>query len=132
MRSSAGKIGRIRIVDSLCFFFREFAVERLVDERVHGLGNADHASKDDTPCVGAVESAGGGDGDGAEQDGHCEGRKSDVSAGDVFLERLHERGHDQGHEPGCECGRGGNIHGFLLENDEGGLRHGAEGHDGFG
>lgn len=104
----------------------------MVDKRIDGLGNTHHSSKYDAPCVSAVKSAGGGDGDGAEQDGRCEGRKSDVSAGDVFLERLHGCWHDQGHESGCERGRGGNIHRFLLENDEGGLRHGVEGHDGCG
>lgn len=60
----------------------------MVDKRIDGLGNTHHSSKYDAPCVGAVESAGGSDGDGAEQDGRREGRKSDISAGDVFLERL--------------------------------------------
>lgn len=86
----------------------------MVDERVHGLRDARYSCEHDAPCVGAVESAGGGDGDGAEQDGRREGDESDVSAGDVFLERLHECGHDQRHEPGCERGCGGNIHSFLL------------------
>ena len=61
----------------------------MVDERVHGLRDARYSCEHDAPCVGAVESAGGGDGDGAEQDGCCEGYESNVSAGDVFLECLH-------------------------------------------
>ena len=52
--------------------------------------------------------------------------------GMYFLNALHGCWHDQGHESGCERGRGGNIHRFLLENNEGGLRHGVEGHDGCG
>lgn len=98
----------------LILILAQLAVERLVDERVHGLRHTHHACEHDAPCVGAVESAGGGDGDGAEQNGRHEGHESDVSAGDVFLERLHECGHDQRHEPGCERGCGGNIHSFLL------------------
>ena len=94
--------------------FTELAVEGLVDERIHGLCDAHYSRENDAPCVGAVESAGSGYGDGAEQDGSGEGDESDVSVGDVFLECLHECGHDQRHEPGCERGRGGNIHRFLL------------------
>lgn len=86
----------------------------MVDERVHGLGNTHHAREHDAPRVGAVESAGGGDGNGAEQDGCREGHESDVSAGDVLLERLHERGHDQRHESGPERGHGADIRIILL------------------
>lgn len=98
----------------LILILAQLAVERLVDERVHGLRHTHHACEHDAPCVGAVETAGGGDGDGAEQDGRREGDESDVSAGDVFLECLHECRHDQCHEPGCEGRCGGNIHMVLL------------------
>ena len=94
--------------------FTELAVEGLVDERIHGLSDSHYSCEHDAPSVGAVESAGGGDGYDTEQDGCGEGHESDVSAGNVLLECLHERGHDQRHEPGCERGRGGNIHRFLL------------------
>lgn len=86
----------------------------MADECVHSLSDTHHSGEHDAPRVGAIESAGGGDGDGAEQDGYCEGDESDVSAEDVFLECLHERGHDQAHESGCGRGRGGNIHMVLL------------------
>lgn len=85
-----------------------------VDERIHGLCHTDYSGEHDAPRVGTVESACGSDGNSAEQDGSREGHESDVSAGDVLLECLHERGHDQRHEPRCESGRGGNIHMVLL------------------
>lgn len=84
----------------------QLVTESLINKRIHGLRDAYHSGEHDAPRIGAVESAGGGDGDGAEQDGYCKGLESDVSAGDVFLEHLHERGHDQTHESGCERGRG--------------------------
>ena len=59
--------------------FAQLTVERLVDERIHGLSHADYACKHDAPCVGAIESAGGGDGDGTEQDGSGEGTISATS-----------------------------------------------------
>lgn len=93
----------------LDIIFGQLAVECLVDDRVHSLRDAYHSGEDYAPRIGAVESSGGGDGDGAEQNG-----ESNVSAGNVFLECLHERGHDQAHESGCERGRGGNIHMVLL------------------
>lgn len=92
------------------------------------MGDAHHSGENDIPCVGAVESACGSDGNGAEQDGSREGHESDVSAGDALLECLHERGHDQRHEPGCESGRGGK----LSLDDENGLRHDTEGYGGCG
>lgn len=98
----------------LDIIFGQLAVECLVDDRVHSLRDAYHSGEDYAPRIGAVESAGGGDGDGAEQDGCREGYKSGVSAGDVLLERLHECGHNQCDEPGCEGGCGGNTHRFLL------------------
>ena len=92
----------------------QLPVERLVDERVHGLGDTYYASERDAPCVGAVESAGGGDGDGAEQDGSCQRHESDVFAGNVLLEGLHDGGHNQAHESRCKRGCSGNIHRLLL------------------
>lgn len=67
--------------------FAEFAVERLVDERVDGLCDADDAGEDDAPPV-AGEAVGGGDGDDAEQDARTEAGQAHVVGGDVLLERL--------------------------------------------
>lgn len=94
--------------------FGKLSFEGLVDERVHGQCDAYHSCEDDAPCVGAVESAGGGDGNGAEQNGCGEGYESDVSAGDVLLEGLHNSGHDQTRKPRGESSCGENIHSFLL------------------
>lgn len=66
----------------------ELAAERLVDQGVNGLCDADVAGEDDASFV-AVEAVGGGDGDDAKQDAHAEGRQAHVVSGDVLLERLH-------------------------------------------
>lgn len=94
--------------------FRQFSVKDLVDERVHGLGDAHHSREHDAPCIGVVESTGGGDDDGVEPDGCGKVHIPDVSAGDVFLEHPNERGHDQRHEPEPERGHGADIRIILL------------------
>lgn len=83
----------------LSLVFSELAAERLVDERVHGLCDADDTGEDDAPSV-AVEAVGGGDGDDAEQDTHAEGRQAHVVGGDVLLERLNQRRRDEGDDAG--------------------------------
>ena len=87
----------------------ELAAERLVDQGVYGLCDADVAGEDDASSV-AVEAVGCGDGDDAEQDAHAEAGQSHVDGGEVFLERLHERGRDEGDDAGRKGGRCGNIH----------------------
>ena len=62
----------------------EFAAERLIHQRVDGLGDADNAGEDDAPPV-AVEAVGGGDSDHAEQDAHAETGQAHVGPGTVAL-----------------------------------------------
>lgn len=76
----------------------QLAAERLIHERVDGLGDADDAGEDDAPPV-AVEAVGGGDGDDAEQDAHAEAGQAHVVGGDVLLERLHEGGRERATMP---------------------------------
>lgn len=87
----------------------ELAAERLVDQGVNGLCDADVAGEDDASSV-AVEAVGGGDGDDAEQDAHAEAGQSHVVGGDILLERLHQGGHHECDDAGGEGGRCGNIH----------------------
>lgn len=92
---------------------RGFTFQRLVHQRVHGLGDAYDSCEHDAPPV-SGEAVGGRDSDQAEQQADAECGQGGEAFGDVLLERLDQGRGDEGDDG---CGQGGRVgdvhHGFL-------------------